>query len=150
MGGTGVKALLQYAAARGIRVHAAHLEPGVLGEWYAEESEIYFDLDLTPNEAVSVVAHELGHAHHGHACEDDAGDEAQADEYAARLLIDPHRLAQLERDGATVHDMAEDLQVTEELVDVFLARCLTRVRGITYTHARMGAGQWAHRVQFVG
>lgn len=149
MGGTGVKELLQYAAARGIRVHAAHLEPGVLGEWYADEAEIYFDITLTPNEASSVVAHELGHAHHGHACEDDAHAEAQADEYAARLLINPARLADLERDGATLHDMAEDLQVTEELVDVFLTRCLTRVRGITYTGARMGVGQWTHRVQFI-
>lgn len=149
MRGHEVKALLQFAAARGIRVHAAHLEPGVLGEWYADEGEIYFDLALTPNEATSVVAHELGHAHYGHACEDDADAETQADEYAARLLIDPARLAALERDGATLHDMAEDLQVTEELVDVYLTRCLTRVRGITYAHARMGVGQWAHRVRFI-
>ncbi len=140
-----MRELLHHAAQMGITVHAARLEPGVLGEWYEDEREVYFDLTLSPIEQVSVIAHELGHAHYGHRCEDARGEEDQADEYAARLLIDPRRYAELERAGLHLHDIAEELGVTTDLLHVFMQRCLVRLRGVTYVRARMGVGMWAHR-----
>lgn len=142
-----VKTILRFAAEHGIRVHAAHLDEGVLGEWYAGTREIYYDINLTPDEAVCTVAHELGHAHHGHQCEDDPRDEKQADEYAAALLINPQHLAQLERLGLAKHDIAEELRVSEELLDAFLGRWVTRLRGVSYVRSRMGAGAWSHRIE---
>ena len=142
-----VKTVLRFAAEHGIRVHAAHLEPGVLGEWYADTREIFYDITLTPDEAVCTVAHELGHAHHGHRCEGDPRDEKQADEYAAALLINPKLLAHLERLGLSKHDIAEELRVSEELLDAFLGRWVTRLRGVSYVRSRMGAGAWTHRIE---
>lgn len=140
-----MRELLRHAALRGISVHAARLEPGVLGEWYEDEREIYFDLRLSPTEQVCVIAHELGHAHHGHACEDDQRAEDQADEHAARLLVDPAEYARVERLGLNQHDIAEELGVTVEVLNVFMQRCLVKLRGVTYTQSRMGTGQWLHR-----
>lgn len=109
-----------------------------------DEDRIYFDARLTPSERRSVVAHELGHAHYGHRC-DTAVTERQADRYAARLLIDPARYAELERVNPDHHYIAEELGVTVDVVYTYESECLTRVRGITYAHSRLGIGQWAYR-----
>lgn len=146
-GGGRVKTILKFAAEHGIRVHAAHLEPGVLGEWYADTREIYYDIGLTPDEAVCTVAHELGHAHHGHHCEGNPSDEQQADEYAAALLINPQILAHLERLGLSRHDIAEELRVSEDLLDTFLDRWVTKLRGVSYVRSRIGTGAWAYRIE---
>jgi Zn-dependent peptidase ImmA (M78 family) len=139
-----MKDLLHHAATMGISVHAARLEPGVLGEWYEDEREVYFDLRLTPHERRCVVGHELGHAHYGHRCEDDQHAETQADVYAATLLVDPVEYERLECEGLDSHEIAEELRVTAELLDVFRRHCLTSLRGVTYVRSRMGLGQWAH------
>lgn len=140
-----MRKLLRYAAELGISVHGAHLEHGVLGEWYEDEREIYFDLSQTPDEIVFTIAHELGHAHHGDRCEDSSAVEARADIFAAQLLIDPSRYADLERAGFHQHDIAEDLGVTVDVLNLWMQACLVKLRGVTYTKSKMGVGQWFHR-----
>lgn len=140
-----MKTILRYAASLGISVHAAHLEPGVLGEWYEDEREIYFDMTQSPDEVVFTIAHELGHAHHGDRCEGDTAIEERADIYAARLLIDPKQYARLERQGLHQHDIAEELGVSAHVLNLWMQACLVRLRGVSYARPRLGAGQWAHR-----
>ena len=65
--------------------------------------------------------------------------------FAARLLIDPKEYAALEAVNPDQHHLADELGIPVEYVQVFEADCLTRVRGTTYTHARHGLNQWAHR-----
>ncbi|WIB25399.1 ImmA/IrrE family metallo-endopeptidase [Curtobacterium sp. MCSS17_015] len=40
------------------------------GFYDAEQRVVKVDISSTPNEKRSVVAHELGHVHHGHTCGD--------------------------------------------------------------------------------
>lgn len=140
-----MREILRYAARLGISVHGAHLEPGVLGEWYEDEREIYFDLTQSPDEIVFTIAHELGHAHNGDRCEGDPTVEERADIYAAELLIEPRRYAELEQQGLHQYDIAEELGVTVHVLNLWMRSCLVRLRGVTYTKAKMGAGQWFHR-----
>lgn len=129
--------LIRFAAAQGIEIHCAHLDDDVLGYWSPEENRIYYDMQLTPNEARVTIAHELGHAHYGHDC-DSRRNEHQAELYAANLLIEPAAYAALEVLNPDQHYIADELDVTAELVAFYEAHCLTRLRGVTYSHARHG------------
>lgn len=137
--------LMAYAARHGVTVHVAHLPRPYRGFYDVERRRVVIDFDLTPIERRVVLAHELGHDHHGHSCEDDHRAELAADTFAARLLIDPHRYAELERLTHDVDAIAEELAVTPDLIHVYQQHCLTRLRGVTYVRARMGIGQWHHR-----
>ncbi|CAN7263340.1 ImmA/IrrE family metallo-endopeptidase [Microbacterium foliorum] len=139
--------LVRFAAAQGIELHAAHLDEDVLGYWSPDEGRIYFDLQLTPDERDTTIAHELGHVHYGHRC-DTERNERQADTFAASLLIDPRAYAQAEATNPDTHHIAEELGVTVELVEFFETNCLTRLHGVTYAHARHGSRQWAHRLEY--
>lgn len=132
------------AARQGIRVHGAHLPGDDVGYYSPDESRIYFDLTLSLIERRCVIAHELGHAHYGHR-EDTPRNEYLADVYAATLLIDPHRYASLERINPDLHFLADEFDVTIEVMETFEKHCLTRLRGITYVRSRMGAGQWTFK-----
>lgn len=140
-----MRELLRHAAQLGVSVHTAHLPRPYRGYYDIERSVVVYDLGLTRNEGRSVLAHELGHAYYGHACEDDPKLEAQADAYAAMLLIDPDEYAELEQYSDHDHDLAEGLGVTEEIVAAFRRDCMTRLRGVTYVRPRHGIGQWAYR-----
>ncbi|MDF2991481.1 MAG: ImmA/IrrE family metallo-endopeptidase [Microbacterium sp.] len=140
-----MKEILRFAAQLGISVHGARLEPGVLGEWYEDEREVYFELRQSPDEQVFTIAHELGHAHHGHRCENDPRAEDQADEYAARLLIDPATYAALEQQGLHQYDIAEHFGVSVHVLNLWMQNCLVKLRGVTYVRAKMGVGQWIGR-----
>lgn len=112
---------------------------------------IFVDSRLTPAEQLAHLAHEVGHVHHGHPCDrhprtaEARANERQADRFTARLLIDPARYAALEAINPDQHHLADELGVPVEYVAVYEKHCLTRVRGTTYTHAREGIHQWAHR-----
>ncbi len=129
--------LIRFAAARGIEIHAAHLEEDVLGYWSPDEGRIYYDLQCTHDEARVTVAHELGHFHHGHRC-DSTRNEHQAELFAARLLINPAAYADLEAFNPDHHYLADELSVTVELIQFYERHCLTKMRGVTYSHARHG------------
>lgn len=73
----------------------------------------------------STLAHELGHAHygdhptgHGHY---DQKQEARADRYAARLLIDPATFDTAYRwCQGNLQELADELEVTQYLLRVYL------------------------------
>jgi Zn-dependent peptidase ImmA (M78 family) len=136
---------MAYAARRGVAVHVAHLPSPYRGYYDPERRHVVYDFNLTPIERRVVLAHELGHDHHGHACEDDPDYERAADIFAARLLIDPAEYAQLERVTHDVDAIAEEMGVTPDLVRIYQQHCITQLRGVTYARARMGVGQWQFR-----
>lgn len=131
--------LLVHAASLGVSVHVAHLPHPYRGYFDAERRIVVYSFTLTPIEKRCVLAHEFGHAFHGHACFGDKAAEDAADLYAAQLLIDPAEYARLERVYPSAETIAEELEVTEELLTVFQARVLTRMRGMSYARARMGS-----------
>jgi Zn-dependent peptidase ImmA (M78 family) len=143
-----MRELIAYAGERGIRVHVAHLPKPYRGYYDGARHLIVIDFELTPLEQLEVLAHELGHAHHGHDCEDDPDFEMAADVFAAHLLIDPAAYARLEAITTDPDTVAEELGVTPYLLDVWQRQCLTSLRGVTYSRARMGVGQWSMRAVY--
>jgi len=139
-----MRALLRLGSELGVSVHVAHLPGDLLGGWYPELGRVYLRFGLTPSEFRSVLAHELGHVYHGHHCGTPAN-ESQANLYAATLLIDARAYEAAEAISPHPHDIADELNVTVDLVETFRDRCLTRVQGATYSRPRLGAGQWQLR-----
>lgn len=140
-----LRELLAHAARMGVSVHVAHLPAPYRGWFDIERSRAVYDFDLTPIEQRCVLAHELGHAHHGHECEDNPDHERLADIYAAHLLIHPEDYARAEQMSHDTAQIADDLDVTPELIDTYQRHCLTRLRGVSYATPRMGIGQWRYR-----
>jgi Zn-dependent peptidase ImmA (M78 family) len=126
------------AATLGVRVVMTHMPDGFLGGYSPLESRIYLDLGLTPCERRSVLAHELGHVYYGHTCDEgpDSPIERQADTYAATLLVRPEDYAQLERISPDVHYIAEELNVTPDIVHAFRRHVLQRLGARTYAGRR--------------
>lgn len=123
--------LISTAAEYGLRIHASRLPGDVLGLYSPAESRIYFDLSLTPNERRVVIAHELGHAFFGHDS-DSPANERLADTYAAEMLINPVEYAELERISCDPHYLAEELNITADLVIHYQGACLQRLGSRTY------------------
>lgn len=141
-----MRRLLSIANQLGYQVHISDIEddPELLGYTVPSEGIIVLRLGMTQNQTLSVLAHELGHAYHGHDC-DSRRNEDQANAFAARLLIDAADYADLERVNADPHYLADELNVTVDLIHAYRQHCLTALRGIGYAHARMGAGQSRYR-----
>ena len=121
-----------------------------LGGYRPQTATIRLSPGLSTRAASSVLAHELGHAVLGHAPASDsvtrAVQERRADEWAARLLITPEAYAAAEQArGTHLASVAFELGVTVEIVTAY-RRLLQRTETATYQDARMGRGQWAHRV----
>ncbi len=121
----------------GVRVHGVHLDDGGLGYYSPSEGRIYFDLSLTPDERRCTIAHELGHAHHGHTC-DSLTAERQADTFAAELLIDPAEYAALEQVSTDRFYIADELGITIDLLDHYRTHCLQRLGARTYSTRPLG------------
>lgn len=135
--------LLAHATSLGVSVHVAHIEPPHRGFYDAERRIVVYDFDLTPIEQRSVLAHELGHAFFDHQCFGNARFEADADYYAARLLIDPSDYAVAESIDPSPEAIAEELGVEPRIVRAFEERALTRLHGVTYVRPQMGSGRFA-------
>lgn len=140
-----MRALLAKAAEYGVRVHLCELPRGTRGLYDHVDRRIYLSLRLTHHEFRSTLAHEIGHTHYGHNCSTPTF-ERQARAYAAQLLIDPAEYARLETINDDSHWLADEFSVTPEIITDYRQFHLTRVAGATYSRARMGVGQWAHRV----
>ncbi|GAB3616040.1 hypothetical protein GCM10027416_05970 [Okibacterium endophyticum] len=132
-----MKMLIREAHRLGLSVHAAHLPDDRLGLYVPSENRIYFDLDLTPSEQRSALAHELGHAYHGHVC-DDARSERQADAWAAEMLVDPVAFAAAERINSDTHSIAEELNVTVKIIEDYRTYCLQRLGDRSYGRSMRG------------
>lgn len=142
--------LIHHAATLGAEVHFAHLDddPGLLGYFLPKHRRIVVRLGMTFDQSRWVLGHECGHAYYNHQCSGphvrDAA-ERQANAYAARLLIDPAEYARLEAINSDQHWLAEEFSVSVEGIFAYEEHCLTRLRGVTYSRARHGVGQWRHR-----
>lgn len=142
--------LIQHAGALGAGVHFAPIDddPDLLGYFLPSRRRIVVKLGLTFGQSRWVLAHECGHAFYNHRCSGphvrDAA-ERQANAYAARLLIDPAEYARLEAINPDQHWLADEFSVSVDAIYAYETHCLTRLRGITYSSARMGINQWAHK-----
>lgn len=143
-----MKEVLALAARLGVTVHVAHLPEPFRGFYDHERRRVVYDFCLTPIERACVLAHELGHAFYGHQGRDDPDAETAADIYAAAVLIDPVRLAELEAIGLSEDAIAEELGVTEKLLRVFAQQHVTRLHGVTYVRPRLGRGQFRHAARW--
>lgn len=132
MGSGMLGGILKYAGERGLRVHATHMPPGVLGYYEPAAARIWFDLSLTPAERHSVIAHEIGHHHYGHTC-DGSRAEREADFFAASLLVDPEEYARLERISTDVNFLADEFGVTVQVIRDFQRYCLKRIGDRVYS-----------------
>ncbi|ONI65673.1 hypothetical protein CSIV_05180 [Microbacterium sp. CSI-V] len=139
-----LRALLAHAAGLGVSVHVAHVAPPDRGFYDHEHRRVVYDFDLPPIERDCVLAHELGHAFHGHVGRGNQAAEDEANAYAAALLVDPARYARLEQIGLNPDEIAEELGVSEKLLCVFVETQVTRIRGAAYSTSRMGQGQFRH------
>lgn len=146
--------LIHHASTLGVKVHFAHLEdnPRLLGYYSPRHKVIVVRLGMTYAQSRWVLGHEAGHAFYDHCCDGPASRssaERQANAYAARLLIDPVEYANLEAINPDQHWLAEEFSVHVDGIYAYEEHCLTRMRGVTYSRAREGAGQWAHRALVV-
>ncbi|APT85342.1 hypothetical protein CAQU_10045 [Corynebacterium aquilae DSM 44791] len=117
------------AYSAGIRIiwHNGHAR----GYYDNERRVISLRNGMSDREARSTLAHELGHALHGDTPTPDpvlhARQERRANEFAARLLIDPAELAVAEAAyGADTFTLARELDVSPHLIDTFRATVRTR------------------------
>ena len=88
---------------------------------YYRDSErlIVLDLCLAESAEVSVLSHELGHAHYRDTGTDPR-QEVRADRWAARRLIDPHEYARAEEMvGPHPGALAVELGVSRWVVETF-------------------------------
>lgn len=123
--------LAAHAATLDVTVHIGYLPSDVLGFYDPTSARVWVSIELTPDEQRCVLAHELGHVHHGHECGSERA-ERQADAYAADLLIHPERYAELERIGHDAHVIADELDVTVDVVHAYREHHLQRLGDRTY------------------
>lgn len=129
--------LVAHAAHLGVTVHMGHLPHDMLGVYDPATERVWISFGLTADEQRSVLAHELGHVHHGHACGSDRAERA-ADRYAADLLVDAEQYAELERLGHDEHTIADELDVTVDIVHAYREHHLQRLGHITYPRRARG------------
>lgn len=116
--------LYRVADTMGVTITDGPATMPVRGYYHHHTHTIVLHPHLAGRALVSTLAHELGHAHHGHTPTDDewlhARHEHQADAWAARALIDEeaYRRAEAAYDGAT-GPIAYELGVTPRIVEVF-------------------------------
>lgn len=132
--------VLAAAAGIGVTVHVSHLTD-CLGLYDHRTREIHIDFGLTPIEQRCVAAHELGHAVYGHDCSTLRA-EREADIYAADLLIDAAELAALDQVGLHDHDIADELDVTPDVLATYRTHHMQRLGRIVYP--RRGRGKFSN------
>lgn len=143
--------LLAHADALGVTIEYADLPADRDGEYLHRKHLIRLRPGLHARHKRSVLAHELAHAvfrdspsRFGPVA---AKQERRAEEWAALQLIDLNDYRHVE----VIHNghagaMALDLGVMTSIVKAYQG-LLLRLGPTTYVAPRMGAGQWAHRVE---
>lgn len=105
--------LIARAEAEGVKVEWHH--GGAKGVWFPRQQVISIRLGLDATQELCTLAHELGHAVHGHTgeCAASAREESQADRWAAQTLIShvEYRQAELVY-GEDDFTLAEELGVS--------------------------------------
>ncbi|MYV26341.1 ImmA/IrrE family metallo-endopeptidase [Rhodococcus sp. DSM 6344] len=130
-----MRELEDLAGANGIAILEGNLPAGERGRWYPGPRIIILQADMPTDWTIAALSHELGHATHNHDMSTTdarihSRQEREADEYAARLLIDPIAFEETERlyssDTAT---LAHHLCVTPQLVRVWREMILREKEG---------------------
>lgn len=108
----------RHADALGLRVETA-VEMPHDGIWLPRRELILLRAGMGEIRERCVLAHELGHAVHGHV---DGGprNEAIADRYAARRLVDPQRLQDAARSSPDAGRWSLEIGVTMKILGVYL------------------------------
>lgn len=102
-----------------VELCTAHLESGLLGYYAHEAKTVVLDVNLSPRELLTVLAHEVGHAVYGHDRADVPFFERAADQWAARALIDPERWADHVTVSESTEWLAQCFGVKEEVVTTY-------------------------------
>lgn len=142
--------LLEIARERGLFVEWSPRLGDWLRAYYDRETcTITLNSRLSLQQQAFALAHELGHAWHGHTHTGnpgaDLGAERLADEYAARLLIEPGRYAAAEAlRGPHPGAIADELGVHQDAVEVYQRVLRQRAHPILPPHRGMPA---AHVLQ---
>lgn len=108
----------EYANGQGIEVIHRPIS-SVHGLWLPDYQTIVVRSGLSQRHERCVLTHELAHAHFGHT-QDSPKNEFQADRWAARKLINPHRLRDLVAWSGDAAEIAAELVVSTRLVRVYL------------------------------
>lgn len=143
--------LFAIADALGITIHVRHLREDRDGQYVHSHKSIHLRPGMHARHGRSVLAHELAHAVFGDVPSRfgpvNAKQERRAEEWAALQLIDHDAYRQLEQThGVHPSQIALELGVMTSIVNAYRG-LLQRIGNTTYLDARMGAGQWAHRVE---
>lgn len=141
--------LCDFADELGVTIEYAPLR-GRDGEYRHDLRRIRLKLGMTERLTRWVLAHELGHAVHGHEPnifgQPSTRQERQASEWAALKLIDLGAYREAERLwGGHAPSMAYDLGVVTAGVQAY-QRMLARLGDDVYLKPKHGAGQWAARI----
>lgn len=145
------KRLLDIADALGVTIDYRHLRDDRDGQYVHSKKVIHLRPGMHARHRRSVLAHELGHAVFGDVPSKfgpvNAKQERRAEEWAALRLIDHDEYRYLEAayDGRAA-GIALELGVMTSTVTAYQG-LLQRIGDTTYIDGRMGAGQWAHRIE---
>lgn len=133
MTGGDMHQLLQEAHRLDVSVHMAHIEDDdeLLGYFNAQTRMVVLRIGMTRTQTRCVLAHEIAHVILGHECST-GRTERQARRIAASLLINADDYARAERIESESHWIAEELNVTAEIVDDYRQFCLQRLGSRTY------------------
>ncbi|AZA08745.1 hypothetical protein CPPEL_03070 [Corynebacterium pseudopelargi] len=113
-----INRLITQAEHNGITV--AWHKGGPKAAWMPATNTISIREGMDDAQTLCAFAHEMGHFHHGDTHGTDTIQEARADRFAARLLIDPREYARCEQEyGAHPALLGRELGVTAHLVLVF-------------------------------
>jgi Zn-dependent peptidase ImmA (M78 family) len=108
--------LFWHCADLGLDVEWAHLQEGRRGVYFHDLQLILLSRRLTRAQAVSTLAHELGHHRFGDTCSNPAN-ERRAWQYAAAMLISPQEYRAAEDlVGPSAPGLAVELEVTPQLI----------------------------------
>ncbi|WP_300345204.1 ImmA/IrrE family metallo-endopeptidase [Nesterenkonia sp.] len=89
------------------------------GRWFPDYRQILISDRLRPGQQRLVLAHELGHGALGHP-DDRPKHEKQADQFAARNLIDPDELADLYKWCPDEGRLIQELGVSRRLLRAYV------------------------------
>lgn len=110
-----METLLKEATRLGVAVKYAPLEPPQRGAYMPKLDLILVDKTLTLPQRRETLAHELGHARHGHDCTT-PHTEAQAWRWAARFLVNVDEYARAEQINPHPAAIALDLDLTTNII----------------------------------
>lgn len=107
----------EHADRLGIRIIYRRLTTGN-GLWLPDLGTIFLQRGLRRVHERSVLAHELGHFAYGHRTSTPRN-ERQADRFAARHLVDPDLLEDVQHDSGDPNVWANEVGVTLDLLETW-------------------------------